>query len=146
MVEAPPLDVTQLQEESQQGPGMHLLATRCFYQQLVRGNMFPDFGMALCIKMSLRPPRPSRKQRPSVPAPSGMQRPAQVALLISEANVQHTACIKEIEDNCVCTLVEAENCCSTTIREAESQGNSSQACSIQQSHVQGHSASGGRGH
>ena len=56
------------------------------------------------------------------------------AVLISEAKIWHTTSIKEVEANCAHALAEAENCCSTAIRKAESQG-TSQACSIQQSHV-----------
>ena len=72
--EAPSLDVTQLKEEANKALG-HLLVTRSSIHMLIRGNKFQTLGWPF-IKMSQRPPRPSRKQRPSVPAPSRMQRPA----------------------------------------------------------------------
>ena len=70
--EAPSLDVTQLQEEDNKALG-HLLATRSSIDACWRKQV-SDFGMAY-VKMSLRPLRPSTKQRPSVPTPSGMWKP-----------------------------------------------------------------------
>ena len=69
---APSLDVTQLQEEANKALG-HLLVTRSLLM-LIRGNRFQILGWPFA-KMSLRPLRPSRKQRPSAPAPSEMPRP-----------------------------------------------------------------------
>ena len=129
-VEAPSVDVAQLQEEANKALD-HLLATRSSLDARQR-KQISDLGMALHQIES--DTTEAIKEVKALCAHTIWDAETCWTVLRSEAKVQHTACLKEIEDVCSLAIEEAENCCSTTIREAES-SRVSKAHSTQQTHA-----------
>ena len=139
--EAPSLDVTQLQEETNKALG-HLLTTRSSINAHQRKEV-SHFGMAL-HKNECETTEAIKETKAFCTHP--IRNVGNLwTVLISKAKIWHTACIKEIEDDCVHTLAEAENLLLNSyqgdrvLRHFPSPLNSTITC-------QRHSASRGRGH